>query len=133
MLETEKLLPLVIDKKKEDNLFNPRKIFDALMRETSISKGNAEQVTIDTTRFFVGIGKSVRRITAPMIREVVNAMLVKNGLEIARLEHTRVGISYYDFKELIHSEDYSHDKLLDVMIKEYRSVEVLKKKLENGG
>lgn len=132
MLNTENLLPLVIDKEKEDNKFDPNRVFNKLMEETGISDDNAKRVTIDVIRFFVDMGKSIKKITSPMIREVVNVMLVKNGFEIIRLENTRVGIPFYDFNKLMHSKDYTNKKLLDAVFKEYLSVIVLKKKLENG-
>ena len=47
------------------------------------------------------INSKIKMITAPLIRELVNAKLIEKGLEDARKMHTRIGVPIFDVDQLI--------------------------------
>lgn len=75
------------------------KIVEALTRETAIGTATAEEISVDVEEM---IRKSnIKTITAPLIRELVNAKLIERGLEAPRKMHTRLGMPLYDVDSLI--------------------------------
>ena len=75
------------------------RIVEALCRETMIDAESAEMIGRE-------IEESIRNfnpkfISAPLIRELVNAKLVEHGLEMYRRQHTRLGMPIYDVEQLI--------------------------------
>lgn len=76
-----------------------QKIVDALLRETYIDHDTAEEISREVEEAIRRSGIST--ITAPLIRELVNARLVERGLEKARRQHTRLGMPLYDVEQLI--------------------------------
>lgn len=75
------------------------RIVDALLRETCIDEGTAEEISLEVER---SIRESdIKVITAPLVREIVNAKLLERGLETARRLHTRLGVPLYDVDKLI--------------------------------
>ncbi|MBY9016844.1 MAG: hypothetical protein KGD68_14235 [Candidatus Lokiarchaeota archaeon] len=97
-------LPEVLYKDKKEgivkkNKFDPNRIYDTLIRETSLSKNEAEKVTLDVFRFIAS--SNIKILTAPLIRELVSYTLSKFGFEIARLENTRIGFPYKDLEDKI--------------------------------
>jgi ribonucleoside-triphosphate reductase len=75
------------------------KITDALMRETLIDQDTANDVSKEVERMISKSG--VKVVTAPLIRELVNAKLIEKGLERERKMHTRLGMPIYDVDNLI--------------------------------
>ncbi len=75
------------------------RIVDALLKETFIDEGTAEQISLEVENDIKRSG--IKVITAPLIREMVNAKLLERGLESARRLHTRLGSPLYDVDELI--------------------------------
>ncbi len=75
------------------------RIVNALRREADIGRQTAEEVAreVEQAVFASGIGT----ITAPLIREMVNARLIERGLEDARRRHTRLGVPIYDVEQMI--------------------------------
>jgi len=76
-----------------------QKIVDALLRETYIDYDTAEEISLEVEDAIRRSG--ITTITAPLIREMVNARLVERGLEKARRQHTRLGMPLYDVEQLI--------------------------------
>ena len=70
------------------------KIVDALLRETFIDEGTAEDISLEVENDIRRSG--IKVITAPLIREMVNAKLLERGLEGVRRLHTRLGVPLYD-------------------------------------
>ena len=71
------------DKKKgivKKNKFDPNRIYDRLVKETSLSEKDAEKVTLDVFRFIAS--SNLKILTAPLIRELVSYTLSKFGFEI---------------------------------------------------
>jgi anaerobic ribonucleoside-triphosphate reductase len=75
------------------------KIVDALIRETLIDNDTASEVSKEVEKMIKKSG--VRVVTAPLIRELVNARLIEKGLEGERRMHTRLGMPIYDVDSLI--------------------------------
>lgn len=75
------------------------RIVDALLRETFIDEGTSEVISLEVEN---NIRKSgIKVITAPLIRELVNAKLLERGLEEHRRQHTRLGVPLFDVDQLI--------------------------------
>jgi ribonucleoside-triphosphate reductase (formate) len=75
------------------------KIYDALMRETTISEDAAAIVSREVEKMISELEIDV--ITAPLIRELTNAKLVEYGLSKIRKQHTRLGVPLYDARQII--------------------------------
>jgi ribonucleoside-triphosphate reductase len=75
------------------------RIVDALLRETFIDEGTAEDISLEVENDIKRSGIQV--ITSPLIREMVNAKLLERGLEGERRMHTRLGVPLYDVDQLI--------------------------------
>jgi anaerobic ribonucleoside-triphosphate reductase len=75
------------------------RIVEALLRETGVDQETAEAVArnVEEAIFASGIGT----VTAPLIRELVNARLIERGLEAARRRHTRLGVPIFDVEQMI--------------------------------
>lgn len=76
-----------------------KKIVDALVRETEISRDIAEIIGHEVERQISAL--RISHITSPLIRELVDVKLLEYGLEDARRKHTRLGSPLYDVKQII--------------------------------
>ncbi len=123
-----KFLPKV-HTKNGISLFHPGFIYQSLLKETNISKSDAKKITEEVLRFLVSANLSL--ITAPLVREVVNVHLLKNGFEKERLQYTRIGLPVYDlnniFLEKLESKEVVSE-VLNWVITEFREVDKLIKK-----
>ena len=79
--------------------WNRQRIVDALVRETDIDSDTAGAIAREVEDLITA--SKIRMITAPLIRELVDAKLVERGLEQARKMHTRLGMPLYDVDQLI--------------------------------
>ena len=68
------------------------KIVEALIRETFIDRDTAEQISCEVED--VIMRGNIKVVTAPLIRELVDAKLIERGLETARKMHTRLESRY---------------------------------------
>ena len=76
-----------------------RRIAEALVRETYLDRDTADRVAEAVDRV---IHRSrIEVLTAPLIRELVDAQLIQMGLEAARRMHTRLGMPLFDVEELL--------------------------------
>lgn len=75
------------------------KIVDALIRETMVDHDTAMTISRGVEDLIMKSG--IKVVTAPLIRELVNAKLIEKGLESARRMHTRLGMPIYDVDSLI--------------------------------
>ncbi len=123
-----KFLPLVRTR-FGTSIFHPGFIYQSLLKETCISKVDAHKITEQVIRFL--ISANLKLITAPLIREVVNVQLLKNGFEKERLQYTRIGLPFYDLKKIFIGIDNPEDceevvsKILNWVIEEYYAVDKL--------
>lgn len=79
--------------------WNRQRIVDALLRETKIEPEMAERISREVEEQI--ISSKISLVTAPLIRELVDAKLIEYGLEEARKLHTRLGVPLYDVDQLI--------------------------------
>lgn len=79
--------------------WNRQKIIDALLLETYVDRDTAEAISREVERQIFSSG--IATLTAPLIRELVNARLIERGLEQARRAHARLGFPLFDIGNLI--------------------------------
>jgi anaerobic ribonucleoside-triphosphate reductase len=79
--------------------WNRQRIVDALLRETMIDRDTAERISREVEEQI--IASKISLVTAPLIRELVDARLIEYGLEEVRKMHTRLGVPLYDVDQLI--------------------------------
>jgi anaerobic ribonucleoside-triphosphate reductase len=79
--------------------WNRQRIVEALLRETNIDRDTAERISRAVEEFI--LASKISLVTAPLIRELVDAKLIEYGLEEARKMHTRLGVPLYDVDQLI--------------------------------
>ena len=79
--------------------WNRQRIVDALLRETTIDRDTAEQISREVEEQI--LSSKISLVTAPLVRELVDAKLIEYGLEEARKMHTRLGVPLYDVDQLI--------------------------------
>ena len=76
-----------------------QRIVEALVRETYVDYDTAREIAREVEELIAT--SKIRMITAPLIRELVDAKLVERGLEQARRMHTRLGMPLFDVDQLI--------------------------------
>ena len=79
--------------------FDRSKIVESLVREADVPVELAESIAREAEERLMMM--RVRYLTAPLIREVVNAILLEKGLEEYRHKMTRVGMPVYDTSVLL--------------------------------
>jgi ribonucleoside-triphosphate reductase len=93
-------MALFVRTSDEDMSFwNRQRIVDALVREAYVDPSTAEEISKEVQDQI--IASKISLITAPLIRELVNAQLIAKGLEKARKMHTRLGVPLYDVDQFI--------------------------------
>ncbi|MCS7280214.1 MAG: anaerobic ribonucleoside-triphosphate reductase [Desulfobacterota bacterium] len=98
-METTDITLFVRTSEETISNWNRSKIVEALLRETSIDETKAEEISKEVESIVRRSG--IKFITAPLIREIVNAKLIEKGLENVRKMHTRLGMPIYDVGNLI--------------------------------
>lgn len=81
--------------------FDPRRIADALTRETGISAERAREIASGVQEQIGRLG--IKNLTSPLIRGLVNARLIEEGLLDAYRAHSRLGVPIYDVSRIIQS------------------------------
>ena len=79
--------------------WNRQRIVEALQRETTIDPDTAERISREVEETI--LASRISLVTAPLIRELVDAKLIEHGLEEVRKMHTRLGVPLYDVDQLI--------------------------------
>jgi len=79
--------------------WNRQRIVDALIRETYVDLDTAKEIARDVEDLIAT--SKIKMITAPLVRELVDAKLIERGLEQARKMHTRLGMPLFDVDQLI--------------------------------
>jgi ribonucleoside-triphosphate reductase len=111
--------------------FERKKIVDALIREASVPRKLAESISKEAEDRLKK--PQVRYLTAALIREFVNAILLEKGLEEYRHSLTRLGQPVYDVTTTIKSAGYKdypspervHTLAGDAVFEEYMYLKVL--------
>jgi ribonucleoside-triphosphate reductase len=79
--------------------WNRARIVDALVRETYVDPVTADRISREVEQQILKVGTKI--LTAPLVRELVDAKLIEYGLESARRMHTRLGMPLFDVERLI--------------------------------
>ena len=114
------------------------RIVQALIRETNIDAGTAERISREVEEQL--LRSSIKVVTAPLIRELVNSKLIEYGLEEARRYHTRLGVPLWDVDQLIlhpnkenanvpHGPEATNLTLAESIKKEYALLTVFSQKV----
>ena len=98
-LETTDMALFVRTSAEDLSSWDRQKIVTALVRGTFIDEDTAIRISKEVESQI--ISSNLKTITAPLIRELVDAKLIEHGLEKARWMHTRLGMPLYDVNQLI--------------------------------
>jgi len=79
--------------------FDRTKIVESLIREADVPVELAQKVARETEKRLQQF--KTKYLTAPLIREIANAILIEKGLEEYRHKLTRLGLPVYDVTQLI--------------------------------
>lgn len=90
--------------------FDMSKIANTLIEETGASQETAFEIASDVWKELKKL--NVDYLTAPIIREMVNAKLLEYGLEDLRKQYTRLGIPVYNITSLIENGDRSNANMI---------------------
>lgn len=90
--------------------FDMSKIANTLIEETGASQETAFEIASAVWKELKKL--NVDYLTAPIIREMVNAKLLENGLEDLRKQYTRLGIPVYNITSLIENGDRSNANMI---------------------
>ena len=97
--ETTDMALFVRTSDEDMSFWNRQRIVDALVREADVDHATAEEISKEVQNQI--IASKISLITAPLVRELVNAQLIARGLEKARKMHTRLGVPLYDVDQFI--------------------------------
>jgi anaerobic ribonucleoside-triphosphate reductase len=101
--------------------FDRDKITDSLVREAGVPHELAQELAAEVEERLLKF--KTKYLTAPLIRELINSILVEKKLEDYRHKLTRLGMPVYDVTQLMND---SSDQLLDVnSVKELAGSSVL--------
>ncbi len=82
-------------------VFDAGRIAAALIRETALAPDVAHQLAREVQEQIERLG--IRNLTSPLIRGLVNARLIEDGLLDAYRAHSRLGVPAYDAARIIQS------------------------------
>jgi ribonucleoside-triphosphate reductase len=85
--------------------FDANKIANSLIREARMPAELAQKVAREAEKQL--IRSKTKYLTAPLVREVVNAILIEDGLEDYRHKLTRLGVPVHDVTSLLESRNKS--------------------------
>lgn len=110
--------------------FDRNKIVDSLIKEAGVPVDSAQKVARETERRLSEF--KTKYLTAPLIREIVNTILIQKGLEEYRHKLTRLGLPVYDVTQLLKATSTKslgveavHKAAGDAVIEEYTLLNVL--------
>jgi len=83
--------------------FDANKIANSLIREAKMPPDQAQKAAKEAEKLL--LKSKTKYLTAPLIREVVNAILIENGQEEYRHKLTRLGLPVHEVTTLIESKD----------------------------
>ena len=110
--------------------FDRNKIAESLVKEANVPPDLAQKIARETEGRLLEV--KAKYLTAPLIREFVNAILIEKRLEEYRHKLTRLGLPVYDVTQLIKSAgaktlsvEAVHKAAGDSVIEEYTLLNVL--------
>jgi len=86
--------------------FDANKIANSLIKEARVPAELAQKAAKEAEKRL--LKSKTKYLTAPLVREVVNAILVEKGLEEYRHKLTRLGMPVYEVTALIDAKDHAH-------------------------
>ncbi|MEW6352364.1 MAG: anaerobic ribonucleoside-triphosphate reductase [Thermodesulfobacteriota bacterium] len=98
-LETTDMALFVRTSSEAMDGWDKTRIVEALLRETFVEERTAHEISLEVENDIKRSG--IKVITAPLVREMVNAKLLERGLESDRRLHTRLGVPLFDVEQLI--------------------------------
>ncbi|HKV40214.1 MAG TPA: hypothetical protein VJX67_13455, partial [Blastocatellia bacterium] len=99
-------IDLLVRRSDEDlAAFDPERIIEALVREASLDRDLATQISVEVRESIQKLG--LRALSSSVIRGLVDAKLLELGLEGAHHAHTRLGVASYDVHRIICSSPAS--------------------------
>ena len=114
--------------------FDRNKIVQVLIREAGVPTELAEKISQLTEERLLKL--STKYLTAPLIREFINAILIERGLEQYRHELTRLGLPVYDVSQTILKAreagldiEFLHRVAGNRVVEEYTLLSVLPRKI----
>lgn len=87
--------------------FDANKIANSLIKEAKVPPELAKKAAKETEKRL--LKSKTKYLTAPLIREVVNAILIEKGFEEYRHKLTRLGMPVYEVTSLIGAKDKKRD------------------------
>jgi len=99
MKETTDIALSIRTSNEEISNWDRNKIVEALLRETNVEEGLAKSISEEVEKQI--FGSNIKTITTSLVRELVNAKLIENGLEKDRLKHDRLGVPLYDVEAML--------------------------------
>lgn len=75
------------------------RIVSALIKEANLSPSLADKISNEVQDVILTSG--IKMLTSSLVREVVNAKLIENGLGEIRKYHTRLGVPMYDVEKIL--------------------------------
>ena len=110
--------------------FDANKIADSLINEAKMPAELAQKVAKETEKRL--LKSKTKYLTAPLVREVVNAILIEKGLEEYRHKLTRLGLPVHDVNILVKTQSKTsqgaasiHERAGKTVLKEYTLLNVL--------
>ncbi len=104
--------------------FDANKIANSLIKETKMPAELAQKVAKEAEKWL--LKSKTKYLTAPLVREVANAILIEKGLEEYRHKLTRLGLPVYDVTTLIDAKSKTsersasiHETAGETVLKEY--------------
>jgi len=97
--QAEEPLPRVRTSRKRIEPYDESRIVASLQHEAGLDPETARRIAQSVTRRIRAM--KLTFVSAPLIREIVNVVLLEEGLEDARRRYTRVGMPVYDVNQLI--------------------------------
>ena len=109
--------------------FDANKIANSLVKESKMPAELAQKVAKETEKRL--LKSKTKYLTAPLVREVVNAVLIEKGLEEYRHKLTRLGLPVYEVASLLEGKDKTalwltsiSEKFGEAVLKEYMLLNV---------
>lgn len=87
--------------------FDANRIADSLIREADVPADLAQKIARDAEKQL--LKSKTKYLTAPLVREVVNAILIEKGMEEQRHKLTRLGLPVHEVATLIAIRKASQD------------------------
>lgn len=114
--------------------FDRNRIVDSLVKEAQLPQEVAERIAKKAEERLLDL--RVKYLTAPLIREFVNAILIEEGMEEYRHKLTRLGLPVYDVKKTFQDVSVKggiigdvKDRAGEAVLREYVLLDVLPRRV----